>query len=126
MVYSKRHRRSALKGTSSPPPLILRPLKFSLAGSIPKPLVPTIFPSLGDSPPPAQQPQGWAGAIFSLGTELILTHPQGTWGPAAGWGGGGKTSPGKLDLRQGWSQVPGTLGMQVEAVHDSLSLRDRN
>ena len=59
-----------------------------MAGSLPKPLVPTIVPSLGDSPPPAQQPQGWAGAIFSLGTELILTHRQGTWGRAVGLGGG--------------------------------------
>ena len=80
-VCSQRHRRV-------PIPVLLLPSKFCLAGSLPKPLVPTILPSLGDSPPPAQQPQGWAGAIFSLGTELILTHRQGTWGRTLGLGGG--------------------------------------
>lgn len=80
-VCSQRHRQV-------PIPILLLPSKFCLAGSLPKPLVPTILPSLGDSPPPAQQPQGWAGAIFSLGTELILTHRQGTWGRTVGlWGG---------------------------------------
>lgn len=72
------------KAQVGPTPTLLLPSKFCLAGSLPKPLVPTIFPFLRDSPPPAQQPQGWAGAIFSLGTELILTHPQGTWGRAVG------------------------------------------
>lgn len=80
---------SALKGTGQTLPiLLLLPSTHCLAASLPKPLVPTIVPSLGDSPPPAQQPQGWAGAIFSLGTELILTHRQGTWGRAVGLGGG--------------------------------------
>lgn len=65
---------SALKGTGTAPSLLLLSSKFRLAGLLPNPLVPTVFPSLRDSPPPVQQAQGWAGAIFSLGTELILTH----------------------------------------------------
>lgn len=48
-------------------------------------------------PSPSPQPQGWAGAIFSLGTELILTHRQGTWGRAEERGG----SPGKLAWGRG-------------------------
>ena len=97
--------------------MLLLPSKFYLAGLLPKPLVPTIFPSLRDSPPPAQQPQGWAGAIFSLGTELILTHRQGTWGRAAGLGEGGKDQSKKAGpgADGGGSQVPGALGTQMEA-----------
>lgn len=95
---------SAFKGTGDARPVpSLLPSKFCLAGSIPKPPVPTIFPSLGISPPPARQPQGWAGAIFSLGTELILTHRQGPGGGLAGWGEG--------EQRSGESWTPGTGGL---------------
>lgn len=70
--------------------------------------VPTIFPSLGT---PLPQP-----GSLRVGHWANFNSPTRDLG--AGWraGGGGGPAPGKLDLTQGWSQVPGALGMQVRAA----------
>lgn len=98
-ICFQRHGRRCPSGPQPPPLKVL----FGRLDS--QNLVPTIFLSLGISPPPARQPQGWAGAIFSLGTELILTHRQGPGGGLAGRGEG-KDQSGKAGL-QGPAVVSG-------------------
>lgn len=101
-VCSQRHRPDPSPSSSSSFNMLFGRLTPQTPGSHHRPL-PRGLPS------PAQQPQGWAGNIFSLGTELILTHRQGDLGAGCRAGGGGRERTVQKAGRGAWGRGGGVV-----------------